>query len=91
MAAGNLLRAKESSTLNAGTQKLLDTIVRGGNWGDTKQNVTSALDAIETAATQELRSINRRQKTTTGKDLDVISGGGSGGGAPADPLGIRGP
>ena len=91
MAAGNLLRAKESSTLNAGTQKLLDTIVRGDNWGDTKQNVTSALDAIETAATQELRSINRRQKTTTGKDLDVISGGGSGGGAPADPLGIRGP
>ena len=45
LVAGNFLASKESSGLSASKREMLERVVRGGNWGDTAQNVKSALDA----------------------------------------------
>ena len=71
--AGNLLRSKDSAALSKQTLSLLNTIVRGGNWGDTKQNVTSALDDLERSISEDLLNLNNLHMKNTGNPLPVLS------------------
>lgn len=75
LVAGNILASKESAALPASKKALLETIVRGGNWGDTYQNVTAALDTLDSIMGDELKSLNRRYRDSTGRDLDVMQNG----------------
>jgi len=87
-----IIRNKGPHPQGAHATAELEKIIRGGNWGDTYQNVMSSSESMMKVLGSDLRNLNDFYKNGLGRDLAVFGGnpqqppfsppqgGGSGGG-----------